>query len=243
MKLNKKQIEYLHKINLPFDSKDRLNDINSFFELFGNIKEQHEGFPWATGFGKTGEMDFIDPKIFKIENEHGNATLTINNQSITFVDPIQIFYDTVYFVELIDILGNNKLIALIDKDPNELKMFNVPVLEETRTVGLYEWNIPYYKLWILIKAFVLVEFTPMPELQDFIHNGYKTTQELEKEKEEKHRKISLKWTILIAITSILLSICTGIFNYYTYREERIYKIQNQKDAVRVILVDTLRENK
>ena len=243
MNLNKKQIEYLHKINLPFDSKDRLKDVNSFFELFGKIKTQSEGFPWVTGYGKTSELDFIDPQIFTVKNEYGNATLTIKNQSITFADPTQIFNDTLYFVELIDILEKNKLIALIDKNPNELKEFNVPVLEETKTIGLYEWNIPYYKLWILIKEFVLVEFTPMPELQDFINNGYKTTQEHEKEKEEKHRKKSLKWTIFVAITSILLSIFTGVFNYYTYQKERVITIQNQKDTVRVILVDTIKEDK
>lgn len=190
MYLNDRQKGFLDKINLPLDTKDRLKDINSFFELFGNIKEKSEGFLWATGYGRTSELDFIDPKIFKIENEYGNATLTINNQSIIFMDPIHIFNDTLYFVELIDTLEKNKLISLIDKDPNELKKFNVPVLEETRTVGSYEWNIPFYKLWILIKDLVLVEITPMPELQDFIKNGYKTTQEREKEKEEKHRKRS-----------------------------------------------------
>jgi hypothetical protein len=243
MNLNEQQKGFLDKLNLPLDSKDRLKDINTFFEVFGNIKENIRGFQWATPGNKTNELDFIDPKIFRVEYEYGSPTLTMFNPSIIFIDTMQTFHDTLYFIELIVELEKNKLIAFIDKEPNELKKFKVPVLEETKTVGAYEWHPPFYKLWILIKEFVLVEFIPMPELYDFIINDYKTKKEIEKENEEKYRKRSLKWTIFIAITSIILSISTGIFNYFTYQKDRVVSIQNQKDTVRVILLDTLKGNK
>lgn len=243
MILNRKQKEFLEKINLPIDSKDRIKDMNSFFKLFGNIKNIINNFPYAIGFGLINKPDNINLKIFTVENEYGSASLTNENESITFENYEKTFYDTLFFVDLINLLEKNNLVSIVDKEPDEIINFKVPVLEETMTILDKPMQIPFYKLWILIKEFVMVEFVPLPELKDFIENDYKTINEIDNEKEEKHRTKSLRWTISIAVVSILLSICTGIFNYLTYKTDRIVTIQNQKDTVKVILLDTLKENK
>jgi len=240
MNLNDRQIEYLNKINLPLDAKDRLKDINSFFELFGNIKNNLKGFQWVTGYGKTSELDFIDSKIFKIENEYGNASLTLNNKSIIFDDTTQIFYDTLYLVELIVVLEENKLIAFIDKEPNEIKGFKVPVLEETIKVGMQEWNPPFYKLWILIKEFVLVEFVPMPELKDFIVNDFKTKEEIKIEKDLDISTKSLKSYKWFSICALAISIILGIINIISFTTERTVSITRdltKYDTNRVIIIN------
>jgi hypothetical protein len=240
MNLNDKQKEYLYKINLPIESNDRLKDINTFFELFGNIKEHLEGFQWVVGYGKSNELDFIDRKIFEIQNEYGCASLTLDNSSLIFVNTLQTFYDALYFVELIDVLEKNKLLAFIDKEPNELKEFKVPVLEETRTVGLYEWHLPFYKLWILIKDFVLVEFAPMPELNEFIKNGFKTKEEIKMERDLEISIKSLNSYKWFSICALVISIILGAINLISYTTERSVSITNdlnKYDTNKVIIIN------
>jgi len=100
----------------------------------------------------------------------------------------------------------------------------------------------------LIASIDEIEIYPLPSLGIFIENDYRTEKEitdLENQKrylnESKDRKTSQILTYILAILSIVISIATAIFNYYTYDKQRNVTITNPeafKDTTKVLIVNS-----
>jgi hypothetical protein len=138
-------------------------------------------------------------------------------------------------------------------------------LEEARLI----FTIPYHKTWLypiffkdgshcridgrllaLFYAYDEKEIVPTPDLDQFLANGCRTTDEIEREEEKKYlseetrdRKTSQALTKTIAIISIVASfVATGatiLFNYLTYTTNRSVTITNPnafRDTSRVLLI-------
>jgi hypothetical protein len=84
---------------------------------------------------------------------------------------------------------------------------------------------------------------PTNELKRFVDNGYKTDEEMGQElqhdslrAEAIDRKKSLRWTIALALFSIVISVVTTYYNVKSYTTERTVTIKNQADTSKVMLI-------
>jgi hypothetical protein len=230
MILSKEQKEFLNKINLQIDSKDRLKDINTFFNTFCKIKERLKSCPAVTIAHNLDGINTVSSEIYKIKGENVDARITLVNKSIIFLDEERVYYDTLYFLELMDFLEQNKLITFTDKAPDDIEKLDVPVLEKTFKYLGNDIHPIDDRLWQLIKEFVLVEIVPLPKLDEFIKRGYKTDQEHYTEEENKDRKRANRNTLVIAIITVVLS---SLINYLIYTNKRDVNVINQRDTINV----------
>ncbi len=88
-------------------------------------------------------------------------------------------------------------------------------------------------LWKYKTDYIIV----LPELITFERNGYKTSDELRAEGEEKHRKTELKLTKSIAYISIVLSLILAFINFINYSNNRNVYIKEipKTDSIHVII--------
>jgi len=200
MTFDNNKIEFLKRINLPIDSKERLKDINTFFEYFCEIQEKFRGCParLLNDYEKNG-LDLIGPDFYIIKTPNANAPITLGNKSVSFKNSEAVFSKTVSFLELLEFLEENKLIKIIEKDPNDIKNFAVPLLDYTVKFGINYINPIDNKLWLLIKNYVLIEIIPQSNLNDFINKGCKI---MENGKNRKKLPIKLQRILQKEINSV-----------------------------------------
>ena len=238
MILNDAQKIFIKDINLPIDSPSRLKDINSFFNLKCPTNKAKTSCQWVVQKVKTT----INQNIYRIVTDDINATLTAVNTSVFFNDRNKAFFDTLYFLELVDFLETNKLITLIDKDPDDIKDFKIPVLEGD-ILSNFGIDPIDDRMWLLVKEFVLTEIVPLPDLTEFIKNGYKTKEEFEIADEindRKHQLVVTRNSLYITIGALVISILVNIFVIYNYNNERnisIIKDFTKNDTTKIKMMN------
>lgn len=79
-------------------------------------------------------------------------------------------------------------------------------------------------------------YYPLPALQEFINNDFKTAEELKHKEQSRIQNSSLNWTKRVAITSIILSFITILLTIYnnTQPSERNVTLKNPIDTIKVI---------
>jgi hypothetical protein len=85
------------------------------------------------------------------------------------------------------------------------------------------------------------DIVPLPELKDFVARGFLTTEEYFLQEENRDRKNAQRWTKIIALISILATLFSALFQYFTYRTDRNVVIKNDhafSDTTKVIIIDT-----
>lgn len=241
MILNDIQKVYLNNLNLPLDDPNRIKDLNSFFALKCDIEKEIDSCPWATG---SFNPSLTNQNIYGVTIDKFERVIGGMNHCIYFKNNEQVLYNTTYFLELIDFLEQEKLITYIDKAPDEIANFKVPVLKTTIIIGVHDVHKIDDRLWFLIKEFVLCEFVPLQEkLNEFIKNDYKIKEEVLKDSEVNDRKHQLKITqrsLNITIAALCVSILVNIFTiieYSTNRNISIIKDITKSDTTKVKILN------
>jgi hypothetical protein len=238
MILNEIQISILSQINQPLNSDKRIKDLNTFFELRCEVKEENHSCPWVIEKVK----NTISQNIYRIKTENVETELTLKNGTIIFKDRDKTFFETIYFLELVDYLEKNKLITFVEKDPDDLEKFKIPVLEGN-ILNVFGIDPIDDRIWQLIKEFVLVEIFPLPDLNEFIQHGYKTDNEFKNEEEIKDRKHELSITrksLIITIFALIISVAVNIYSIYmntTDRNISIVKDLTKKDTNKILITN------
>ncbi len=161
---------------------------------------------------------------------------TITRWNKLFIEKVEeAYYYSFNLFSLLEFLKNQKLIYFIETEDKYEIGFDSNIINDKTKIQLNLLNKLFNRKNLI--------FYPSEELNSFIERNYNTLAESKIYEEDKDRKKSLKWTKIIAITSIILSLSTGIINFITYKTDRVVTIQNQKDTVKVLLLDTLKENK
>jgi hypothetical protein len=238
MILNEIQISILSQINQPLNSEKRIKDLNAFFELRCEIKEEKHSCPWIPNKVK----NTTSQNIYRIETQNVDTQLTLSNRTIIFTDRDKTFFETVYFLELIDYLEKNKLITFVEKDPDDLQNFKVPILDGD-ILSNFGIDPIDDRIWQLIKEFVLIEIVPLPKLNEFIKNGLKTDKEVKEAEEIKDRKHELSITrksLKITIAALVISVAVNIYSIYmntTDRNISIVKDLTKIDTNKVLITN------
>lgn len=226
MLLNDFQKELVGDINQSLNSEKRIKDINSFFELKCKIKQEKHSCPWIPEKIKNTTSN----DIYKIKNDNIDVGLTLGNKSIIFEDRDGTYFATLYFLELIDFLEKNKLITIVEKDPDDLKLFKVPIIPGD-ILSVFGIDPVDDRMWLLIKEFVLTEFVPLPDLDKFISNGFKTEEDVIAEEEIQSRKHQIdvtRKTLRITIVALCVSVVFNIVSIIVYNTNRNITIVEDK---------------
>jgi hypothetical protein len=146
-------------------------------------------------------------------------------------DPLSALAKLRQFLSLWDKLEKLGLIYTTSTPPKGLRLF--PVF----TADLQ----PNQDFLSSIHKFHEKEIVAFYELQEFISRGYLTEDEYYRREENSDRKKAQYLTIAIAVISILATIITTIFQYYTYTNEHYVYIKNAQafqDTAKVRIVNT-----
>jgi len=167
MIFDKDKREFVKRICLPINSEKRLKDINTFFEFFCDIEKQHKSFlaRICEDVSNNGVIMTTDD-FYKIKTKNADASITLMNKSVTFKNRDNAFANVISFLELWDYLKENNLIRIIEKDPNKIKEFKFPLLNQYAFRGGVAIPLPDNDLWLLIKNYVLFEIIPLSELNN-----------------------------------------------------------------------------
>jgi hypothetical protein len=232
----------LNSLNLELDDPKRIKDLNSFFALKCDIEEELPSCPWATSLmnPSLAKKNIYGAKINDIERFIG-----LINKSIYFKDNKKVLYDTIYFLELIDFLEHKRLLTYVYQTPDDIVNFIVPVLKETITIGIHKVHKIDDRLWLLVKEFVLNEFIPLPDLNEYVKNGYKTEEKRKIDKEVLDREHLLRTTrnsLYTTIAALIVSIIVNIITLCTINNERnisIIKDLTKNDTTKIKIMNNM----
>jgi hypothetical protein len=200
----------------------KTTDIHSYINIFFNFDKSlikpsgMHNDPYKDGLVDPG----IDKEIY-IVKEQDDAIQKIRDYSV-----------------VIHRLEKNDLIYLnnIENDKDIRKSFYAE-----KPKGLF----PDRVLFNILNKFYNQEIIVTPELKDFVDRNYLTFEENEIFEERKHRIKAQRLTIIIAIFSILGTIGTTLFQYFTYTNERVVLIKNENafsDTLNIRIIDEMKNH-
>jgi hypothetical protein len=143
-----------------------------------------------------------------------------------FIKKIQLFYSVIM------LLKNDNYIDILDVD---ITNGNWPPLVKAN-----------FRLFIealnLIDLMHEVKIAKRTALEDFIDNNFKTLDEIAFEAEKKARKISIGVAIGIGIGSLIITTIFNVLTFTTDRTVKIIQMPSNRDTLRVLIIDTLKQN-
>ena len=100
--------------------------------------------------------------------------------------------------------------------------------------------VPDLSICNLISKYFDQEIAYTPELQNFVNRNFLTLEEQAHEEEKRHRVKAQRLTLIVAIFSILGTMGTTLFQYFTYTNERVVHIKNKNafsDTIAVKIIE------
>lgn len=178
---------------------------------------------------------YFDVVSHKLDgNDYTQLFILSNFDKIKIKNVEEAYYYCFNLFSLIEFLKSNKLIYFLETRDQLDITFEADYENEKTKLYITLINKLFKRNNIL--------FYPSEEINSFIDRDYETLEEKKVFVEDNDRKVALKWTKVIAIVSIFLSIITTCYNIFMYNNFRNVNIQNQKDTIKVIIVDTLKTN-
>jgi hypothetical protein len=166
------------------------------------------------------------------ENDYEQLFVLSNFDKIKIKNVKEAYYYCFNLFSLIEFLKNSKLIYYLETRDQLNITFEADYEDEKTKLYITLINKLFKRNNIL--------FYPSEEINSFIDRNYETIEEKKVFVEDNDRKEALKWTKVIAIISICLSIITTVYNIFMYNNFRNVTLQNQKDTIKVIIIDTLK---
>ena len=214
MKLNVFEKEIIKKINL--------NEIASIADIQDYLNTKYE-----IKIGTNNGANFSDIK-------HGSDVFILNKEQEDII-----INDITNIYSLCGKLGIYGMLSIITVPPKR-GFYNYIISDKNH---LIEKITPATSLNSMLRDYYNKRIIINDNLDEFIRNNYKTTEEKEIEDERNQRKRAELWTRIIAIISILASIFMAVFGYITYSNEREVYIKNESiiDKPLPIIIDNLDE--
>ena len=182
---------------------------------------------------------FEDLEVKKMGPHNRNVGDIISldaSQEVLVPTDQKLFLEFVYvFISTCEFLLKGNMIHVVDFPNMEVKPICV-------------WNenlkefYPFERYYYIAQNYLKKEIIPLPALDDFINRGYKTESEDRTEKEVSSRKRAQKWTITIAVISILINVISFIYQNMNYKTERVVTVKNYSqmtDSLRVRLTEPI----
>jgi hypothetical protein len=162
-----------------------------------------------------------------------------NEPAILIQDKSRVYARIKEFLSLTKRLESTGLINTVTTGDRVAKF--EPIVKPSPRQNTYDAD---YDLTNLLRKNATWEISALPELSEFVKNGYKTADELARQAEADDRKIAQRDTRRIAYISlgitVVVAVLTAIFNWMTYDQNRNVVIKNVSafpDTQKVLIVN------
>jgi hypothetical protein len=156
---------------------------------------------------------------------------------INYHEEDEVLSEVAHFYSICEYLNVNKYINIINIPSRKRKIYFLAFIGNSKNDDEFtEHYTADLNINKLIIEYSSKRIFSTPELTEYIKNGYKTRDDIELKSEKDQRKKAEKWTRILAIASIIVSILITLFNFSTYKNSREVTLTNDsifKDPITV----------